>query len=135
MNLGDAYKNVVLDFLFGNLASPPPTTFYLALYTAAPSSSGGGTEVPTTNGYARVAVSNDGSTWAASALGVKTTIAALTFPTASGSWGTITDYAFHDDPTADSIVEFGPLDTPVPVTSGETPQFNAGSAALTITAA
>ena len=131
-NLGAAYQNHVLDFLYGNLAPTPPATLYLALYTVAPTDAGGGTEVPLTNGYARVAVNNDGSAWAAASAGVKTTIVPITFPTATGSWGTVVAYAFHDDPAMDSIVTWGNLDSSVPVASGETPQFAAGSGALTI---
>jgi hypothetical protein len=131
VNLGDAYKNNVLDYLYGGAPPTPPATVYLALYQVAPTSAGGGTEVPSANGYARVAVTNDGTSWVNPATGgTKDSGAPFTFPTATGSWGTVVAYAFHDDPVADSIVTFGDLTASVPISATETPQFNSGTITL-----
>ena len=132
MNLGDAYENNVLDYLYGGAPPTPPAGVWLALYTVAPTSAGGGTEV-SGGSYARVPIVNDGTQFTNPASGgTKDNAAAFTFPTASASWGTIVAYAFHDDATADSIVTWGDVTGAPALGSGVTPQFLAG--VITITA-
>lgn len=56
----NAYKKKLLDAVYGNTAVGAPATLYVALFTVAPGQDGtGGTEVPSTNAYARVAVTNN----------------------------------------------------------------------------
>ena len=56
--LSDYAENLLLNWLMTAGAATRPTTWYVALYTAAPSDSGGGTEV-SGNGYSRQSASWD----------------------------------------------------------------------------
>lgn len=80
--------NANLDASYG---SGSPATIYAALATAKPDPTGNtgkGTMVePTTaqySGYARVAITNDVTHWAAAAAGAKTNALTFTFPASTG---------------------------------------------------
>lgn len=130
--LGDNYQDIVLDILFGNSDPSPVATLYLALYTVTPTAAGGGTEV-SGGAYARVAVANNNTNFPDASGGSQANGTAFTFPTATGDWGTVVAFAYHDDPTADSVVAFGAIGTPIDVPSAATAQFAPG--ALVATAA
>lgn len=94
------WSNLILSLLRGTPYNPPPGGFYMGLFTAAPNVSytGGaptGTEPAIgTNGYARAAI-----TLGAPVAGVISNSTPVTFPTASGSWGTQVDWGIFDGPT------------------------------------
>lgn len=71
-------KNDMLDAILG---SSSPATVYVAAYVA-------GTEV-SGSAYARVAVTNNATNFPAAASGAKANGAAIEFPEATGSWGTL----------------------------------------------
>lgn len=135
-------ENALIDFLFRGGTFTPPTTVYVAAFTAAPSDAGGGTEV-TGNGYARVAVAADATHWkstqgdtSATSTGTTgTTSNALDvpFPTPSGSWGTISHVALFDAATGGNMLGQGALATPRTVTDSGTPlSFPAGALSFQI---
>lgn len=132
--LGNVYKNNVLDAVFGSHAAPytPPTNYWVELYTVTPTSAGGGTKV-TGGAYARVEVANDIAHFPAASGGSQPNGEVITFPTATADWGTVVAFAYHDSATADSVVAFGAIGSPVDIPSGTTPQFAVG--ALVATAA
>jgi hypothetical protein len=132
--LGNAYKNHVLDAVFGSHAAPytPPANYWVELYTVTPTSAGGGTAV-TGGAYARVEVANDLTHFPLASGGGQPNGVPVTFLTATADWGTVVAFAYHDDPTADSVVSFGSIGTPVDIPSGTTAQFDTG--ALVATAA
>ena len=132
--LGAAYQNHVLDSVFGSHAAPytPPANYWLELYTVIPTATGGGTKV-TGGSYARVEVANTPTNFPAASGGSQPNGTAILFPTATADWGTVVAFAWHDDPTADSIVAFGSIGTPVDVPSGSTAAWGVG--ALVATAA
>ena len=84
----DYLENKLLDLILGNVSYTIPTTLYFALFTVAPSDSGGGTEV-TGGSYARVAVTNNTTNFPAASGGSKGNGTAITWPTATASWGTV----------------------------------------------
>jgi hypothetical protein len=90
----------VLDHSVGKTSWTMPTA-YVALYTVLPGDAGtGGTEV-STGSYARVATS--GTTWnaaAASAPSSNSNATAITFPTTTGSWGSVVGWTLMDASTA-----------------------------------
>jgi|SRR5215218_11261844 len=102
--LSDTYENRVLDWLTNTGTPTRPAGPWLALYTATPTDSTAGTEVANANGYARTAF-----TAAAAAGGATSNSATITFPTATGAWGTITHWAQVDSAThgAGNIVIYG----------------------------
>jgi hypothetical protein len=84
-------ENAICNHLFRNSALTSPTTVYLALFTAVSDAEAGtGTEV-SGGSYARVAI-----TFGAPSNGVITNSSAVTFPAASGNWGTISHAAIMD---------------------------------------
>jgi hypothetical protein len=89
----------ILDHSVGKASWTMPTA-YLGLYTTLPVDAGtGGTEV-STGSYARVATS--GATWnaaAGSAPASNSNSAAITFPTSTGSWGSVVGFTIMDAST------------------------------------
>lgn len=122
-------ENKVLDHMLGKTAWTMPTV-YVALYTAAPSDAGGGTEV-SGGAYARVATT--GATWNAASAGSSSNASAITFPTASASWGTVTHFGQLDASSAGNLLRWGPLTTSKAIGSGDTASFAASSLTCTET--
>jgi hypothetical protein len=129
----DYAENKILDHIVGKTSFTMPTV-YVALCTAEPgeANSGAGlSEVANSNGYARVATA--GGDWNAASGGATSNANAITFPQASGSWGTITHYALMTSPVWGEgyMLIWADLTTPKSITSGDTPQFAAGDLDLT----
>jgi len=120
-------EDLVLDWLLTTATATRPTAWYVALYTVAPGESGGGTEVSGTS-YVRTAVSfsvtGTAPTTAANS-------AAVEFPTAGGSWGTVVAAGIFDASTAGNLLAFADLTASKAVSTGDVLRFNTG--ALTVT--
>lgn len=127
-SFSDYTENKVLDHVTGKTSFTKPTS-YVALFTAAPSDSGGGTEV-SGGSYARVTTA--GADWNAASSGSASNANDLTFPTATGSWGTVTHFALFDALTTGNMLAWGSLTTSKTVGSGDTAKFAAGSLTLTL---
>ena len=139
----DYLENKLVDHILRGqtLSATAPASLFVALYTAAPNDVGGGTEV-TGNNYARVAVSRALTAWAGTQ-GAGTTVAssgtggvtsnnaAITFPTPSGSWGTVTHFAILDASTGGNVFFHGALTTPQTINTGNTVSFAAGQLVIT----
>lgn len=122
----DFLENELLDHVLGAATYTPPVTIYCALYTAAPSDAGGGTEVSGT-GYARVAITNNATNFPAASGGSKSNGTAVTFPTAGGSWGTVTYFGYFDASSGGNLLRYGALGTSKVVGTGDTPSFAVGA--------
>jgi hypothetical protein len=127
MSKSDFLENKLLDHMLGKTSYTMPTV-YVGLYTAAPTDAGGGTEV-SGGAYARVATS--GATWNAASAGSSSNAAAVTFPTATASWGTITHFGLFDASTTGNMLRWGALTTSKTVGNGDTPSFGIGTLVLT----
>jgi hypothetical protein len=90
-----------------------PTTVYVALYTSDPTDADTGTEV-SGGSYARQSV-----TFGAPSDGTSTNSADVTFPTATGSWGTVTHIGIRDASTGGNLLYYTPLDVSKAITSGD----------------
>jgi len=110
----DYLEDKLLNHTFRNLAFTPPTTVYLALFTAAPGETGGGTEV-SGGDYARQAITFG----APSPSGTIKNSADITFPTATADWGTITHVAIMDAATAGNMLVYGALTVQKVVGTGD----------------
>lgn len=119
-------ENEVLDHLFTAGAYSRPNT-YVALYTVAPTDAGGGTEV-TGGSYARVQV----TAWDAASGGATANTNAITFPTATASWGTVVAFGIHDAASAGNLLAWGDLSASKAVGSGDTIEFAAGALDITL---
>lgn len=138
-SMGDVYEKRVLDIIFrnSNASATVPlgldgTNVWIGLYTATPADAGGGTEV-STGSYARVAVARTGAGFNAASGAAASTAntGTVTFPTASGSWGTITQFGIFDASTAGNLIYWGDLTASKTIASGDTASFAAGT--LTVT--
>ena len=133
--LSQTFENMTADALLGGGTITKPATVYVALLTSASSDTAIGTEV-SAGGYSRVAVTNDATNFANASLGVKKNTTAIVFPTASGTWGTITAWAIMTASSgsgdqAATLMFHGTFDTAKSVISGDTPQIPADELILT----
>jgi hypothetical protein len=128
--MSDYLELKVLDHILGATAYTAPATVYIALFTATPSDSGGGTEV-SGGSYARVSVTNNTTNWPNAAAGSKANGATFTFPTASGSWGTVTQFGIFDASSAGNLLYWGDLTSSQAVASGSTASFASGQITIT----
>ena len=96
MSFTDFAEAATLNHWFNGIATPSPTSVWVALYTSAPSDDGtGGTEVVGTFGYNRIATT--GNFTVASGPGTATNIAGIPFDQAiGGGWGTVVAGACFD---------------------------------------
>lgn len=115
----------LLDHVFGNAAYTAPATLYVALFTATPSDTGGGTEV-SGGSYARKDVTNNATNFPAAAAGAKSNGTAITFVTATASWGVVTQFGIFDASTAGNLLAWGDLTASKTVDSGDTVSFAVG---------
>lgn len=123
-------ENAILDTVLGGPQRTIDATVWAALYTVAPTDAGGGTEV-TGGSYARVSITNNATNWPAASGGSKSNGTAISFPQASGSWGTVVAFALHNHATADQPLIWGDLTASKTVTSGDTAQFAIGGIVYT----
>ena len=105
---------------------PAPTTVYLALYTSDPTDADTGTECSGTS-YARQSV-----TFGAPSNGASTNSAAIEFPQAGGSWGTIAYVGIRDALTSGNLLYHTPLDTSKTIANGDIFKITAGNLSVTL---
>jgi len=103
-----------------------PTTVYVALYTSDPTDADTGTEVSGTS-YVRQSV-----TFGAPSNGVTTNSAAVEFPQAGGSWGTVTYIGLRDASTAGNLLYHTALDTSKTIATGDVFRIAIGSLSVTL---
>ena len=104
---------------------------YVALFTAdtglEADSGWSGTEV-TGGSYARQLAG-----LSAAAAGASANAGDITFPTATGDWGTVTHVALMDAITAGHVLMWSALDASKTVNNGDTFKINAGDLDVTVT--
>jgi len=126
--LSDAQSNNSLDVRFGAKASNAPATYYFAICTTAPTDNTGAGLVEATGGaYARVAVTNNAANFPDATARLKSNGTAITWPTATASWGTAVGIAWFDAASAGTFLGYAALGSSVPIGSGATPQIGAGN--------
>lgn len=127
MSLTNSFETSVLTWLLTASSPSParPTAWYLALFTAAPGETGGGTEL-SGSGYARQAVTFTVSGNTAS------NNAAIEFPTASGSWGTITHAAVFDASTSGNMIAYASLTASKTIDTGDVLRLPANDLDVTL---
>ena len=125
--ISDYLEQKLLEHIFLNSALPVPANVYVSLHTAALLDDSSGTEV-SGGSYARVAVSTSGG-WTAvvtNGSAKKTDNASpVLFPTASGSWGSITHFGIWDTGAGGNLLFRGTLAAPKTVGIGDTLRFQA----------
>lgn len=111
-------------------ASTAPTAVYVGLFTADPTDTAAAATEISGNAYAR-----QQATFAApsSPGGTCSTNADISFPQATGSWGTITHFAIFDASTAGNALFTGAFSASKAIATGDV--FKIASGNLTVTAA
>jgi len=128
-SFADYIENKFLDHLVGKTSYTMPTA-YVGLSTADPLDDASGLAEPSGNGYARV--STAGGDWNAAASGAIDNANDITFPEASGSWGTLTHFAIFDAASGGNMLAHGSLSVSKAVGSGDTVKFAAGDLDITL---
>lgn len=128
--LSSYLENKLNDHVLGGSDYTRPASVYFALYTSAPTESGGGTEC-SGGSYARVTVTNNSTNFPSSSSGVKANGTAITFPTATANWGTVSAFGVFDASTGGNLLYFGTLSATRTVTTGDTARFAAGDFTIT----
>lgn len=140
--MSDYLENKIVDWLFRGQTYTPPAGLFIGLLTAAPSDTGGGTEV-SGNAYARVNLAPSLTNWAGTQAAASTTAStgtsgttsnnsAVTFPTPTASWGTVTHFGIWDASTAGNLLFYGALNISKTINSGDTVTFPISSLSVQI---
>lgn len=129
--LSNYLENKVIDWLLRGQSFTPPATVYVALHTGDPTDAGAANEV-TGGSYARVGINSTLSNWAGTQAvastvastgtsGTTSNNAAITFPSPTGNWGTVTHMAVYDASTVGNMLFYAPLAAPKNVNNGDAP--------------
>jgi hypothetical protein len=129
MSFSDYLENKVLDHVTGKASYTAPTAF-VGLSTADPLDDGSGLAEPSGNGYARVETA--AGDWNSASGGSIDNADAITFPAASGSWGTVTHVALFDASSGGNLLMSGALSSSETITIDQVPRFAAGELTLTL---
>jgi hypothetical protein len=119
-------ENALINVTLRATSYTAPAAVYVGLYTTDPTDANTGTEV-SGGSYARVAV-----TMGAPSDGVSTNSAAVTFPTATGTWGTVGWIGILDASTSGNLLYHTPLDASKSITSGDIFTIAIGNLSVTL---
>ena len=120
--LEDALINATLR----NTSYTSPATVYVGLYTSDPTDANTGTEV-SGGSYARTAV-----TFGAPSGGASTNNAAVEFPQATASWGTIGWLGILDASTSGNLLYHTALDESKTIENGDIFRISSGNLSVTL---
>lgn len=127
MSFTNYLEGKLLDLVFGGAAFAAPTTLYFGLSTTAPAEDGTNITEPVGNAYARVTKTNDLTNFPSA--NPKLNGTDITFPEATGSWGTVTHW-FVTDGT--NVLDSGALSASQTVGAGGVVRIPAGSLAINL---
>lgn len=127
MSFSNTYETNVLTWTFTAGAVTRPTAWYLALFTTNPAEDGSGTEVSATGtAYARQSVSFTVSGNTAS------NSAAVEFPTATASYGTVTHVGVYDASSGGNLIAYAALTTSKAIDTGDVLRIPLGELDITL---
>jgi hypothetical protein len=126
--LSDYSEKLLLDWLMTTGSATRPTSWYVALFTAAPSDSGGGTEV-SGGGYTRQSATFNAASTPGGATSNSNTVS---WTAAGANYGTVTHIGIFDASSGGNLLWHGGLAASKTVNDGDTLQFVAGNIALTL---
>jgi hypothetical protein len=127
MSFSNTFETHVLNYTFTTTSVTRPTAWYLALFTSNPDEDASGTEVSTSGtAYARQSATFTVSGNTAS------NSAAIEFPTATASYGTVTHVGVFDASTGGNLIAYSALSTSKAVGTGDVFRVPAGDFDLTL---
>jgi len=127
LSFSNFLESKILDHVFGGTAYTAPGTLYLGLHTSNPAEDDSGTEVSTSGtAYARqtVAFTTSGDT--------TSNTAAVEYPTATASYGTVSHVGVYDASTAGNLLAYGALTTSKAIATGDVLRIPAGDLDITL---
>jgi hypothetical protein len=119
-------ENAIINATLRNTTYTSVATVYVSLWTTDPTDAGSGTEV-SGGSYARTAV-----TFGAPSNGVTTNSADVTFPTATGTWGTVGWIGINDALSSGNLLYHTALDASKSITSGDIFKITTGNLSVTL---
>ena len=125
MSFTNFLETEILDHVFAGAAYTAPSQHYLGLFTAAPGEAGGGTEL-SGSAYARQEInfSTSGDT--------TSNDAAVEFPTATGSWGTVTHVGVFDAASSGNLMAYATLSASKAIATGDVFRVPTGDLDITL---
>ena len=119
-------ENAIINATLRNTTYTSPATVYVSLWTSDPTDAGSGTEV-SGGSYARTSV-----TFGAPSNGASTNSAAVEFPQATASWGTIGWIGINDASTSGNLLYHTALDTSKDIATGDIFKIAIGNLSVTL---
>lgn len=119
-------ENALINATLRNTSYTSPATVYVGLYTSDPTDANTGTEV-SGGSYTRTAVTMGSPTD-----GVSTNSAAVEFPQASGTWGTVGWIGILDASSSGNLLYHTALDTSKTISSGDIFKIAIGGLSVTL---
>ena len=127
MSLSNTFETHTLQYLFTTTSVTRPTAWYIALFTSNPAEDASGTEVSTSGtAYAR-----QSATFTVSG-NEATNSAAIEFPTATASYGTVTHIGVFDASTAGNLIAYAALTTSKAIDTGDVLRLPANDLDITM---
>jgi hypothetical protein len=125
MSFSNYLETEILDHVFAGNAYSAPATIYIGLHTSNPDEDDSGTEV-SGGSYARqsMAFTVSGNT--------ASNNAAVEFPTATGSWGTVSHVGLYDASTAGNLLAYAALTASKTIDSGDVFRVPSGDLDITL---
>ena len=133
----DYLEKTLLNHVFGGLVYTPPAKLYVGVSLTPIQDDGTGISEPSAaHGYSRVEIDNIDTSWkeavVVSGVGRKSNDIEITFPEASGNWGTITHFFISDSLAGGNVLGYGVLDTARELLSGDIAKFLVGTLVITL---
>ena len=126
MSFTNFLETEILDHVFAGAAYTAPATKYLALFTAIADGEAGSVTELSGDAYARqtVAFTTSGATTSNNA--------AVEFPTATGSWGTVTHVGVYDASTSGNLMCYATLASSKVIGTGDVFRVPSGDLDITL---
>lgn len=131
-SLSNYAENLILNSLFGGSVLTPPNILYFGLSTTTISEAGTGITEPVGNGYSRISINNNSTSFPTTTTSQKSNGVTITFPPSTGNWGEIIDFFISDSLVGGNILCYGTLTIPKTVTSGDILSFAIGNFTITL---
>ena len=126
MSFTNFLETEILDHVFAGASYTAPGTKYLALFTAIADGEAGSVTELSGNAYARqtVAFTTSGNTTSNNA--------AVEFPTATGSWGTVTHVGVFDASSSGNLMAYAALSSSKAIATGDVFRVPSGDLDITL---
>lgn len=119
-------ENALINGTIRGTTYTAPATVYVGLFTSDPTDAGSGTEV-SGGSYARQSAS-----FAAPSNGASVTNADITFPQATGNWGTVGWIGIFDSLTTGNLMYHTALDASKTIETGDIFKIASGNLSVTL---